>query len=69
MGWCAATAPGQERAKQDRAVEAANAKARVTGVASHDRAADQRLTDLKINHRLEPAAASRLVAAEVDILP
>lgn len=30
MGWCAATAPGRERAKHDRAVEAANAKARTT---------------------------------------
>ncbi|HAD84485.1 MAG TPA: hypothetical protein DCG71_06530 [Brevundimonas sp.] len=53
MGWCAATAPGRERAKQDRAVEAANAKARSTDTAARDRAADQRLTDLKINNRLE----------------
>jgi hypothetical protein len=53
MGWCAATAPSRERAKQDRVAEAANAKARTTGAASHDRAADDRLTDLKINNRLE----------------
>nr|WP_313634733.1 hypothetical protein [Brevundimonas diminuta] len=53
MGWCAATAPGRERAKQDRAAEAANAKARATDNAGRDRAADQRLTDLKINNRLE----------------
>ena len=53
MGWCAATAPGRERAKQDRAAEAANAKARATDTAARDRAADQRLTDLKINNRLE----------------
>jgi hypothetical protein len=53
MGWCAATAPGRERAKQDRAVEAANAQARATDTAARDRAADQRLTDLKINNRLE----------------
>ncbi|MGR6534297.1 hypothetical protein [Brevundimonas sp. RM1] len=53
LGWCAATAPGRERAKQERAAEAANVKARGRGAASHDRAADQRLTDLKINNRLE----------------
>ncbi|EKY30619.1 hypothetical protein HMPREF0185_00198 [Brevundimonas diminuta 470-4] len=53
LGWCAATAPGRERAKQDRAIEAANAKARATDAEARDRAADQRLTDLKINHQLE----------------
>lgn len=53
LGWCAATAPGRERAKQGRAVEAANVQARATGAASHDRAASERLIDLKINHQLE----------------
>lgn len=53
MGWCAATAPGRERAKQDRAAEAANAQTRATDAGARDRAADQRLTDLKINNRLE----------------
>jgi len=53
MSWCAATAPGRERARQDRAVEAANAKSRATDAEARDRAADQRLTDLKINRQLE----------------
>lgn len=53
LGWCVATAPSLERAKQDRAIEAANAQARATDTAARERAADQRLTDLKINNRLE----------------
>lgn len=51
--WWAITAPGRERAKHDRAVEAANAQARNTDAIARERAADQRLTDLKINNRLE----------------
>lgn len=47
LGWCAATAPGRERARQDAVAEAANAQARVTGAAARDWAANQRLTDLR----------------------
>ncbi|WP_341020854.1 hypothetical protein [Brevundimonas diminuta] len=52
IGW-AATAPSRERAKQDRAVAAANAQVRANDTAARESAADQRLTDLKINNRLE----------------
>lgn len=51
--WWAITAPGRERAKLDRAVEAASAQARTTDASARDRAADQRLTDLKINNQLD----------------
>ncbi|MFC5371526.1 hypothetical protein ACFPIF_03125 [Brevundimonas faecalis] len=53
LGWCAVTAPGRERAKQDRAVEAANAQARAADATARDHAADERLTDLKTNTQLE----------------
>lgn len=53
LGWCAATAPGRERARQDAAAQAANARTRATDNAARDRAAGQRLTDLKINNQLE----------------
>jgi len=51
--WWSATAGGRERARQDRAIQAANAQAHAADAAARDRAADQRLTDLKINTRLE----------------
>jgi hypothetical protein len=49
-------APGTTRealAQIVRSIQAANAQARATDTAARDRAADQRLTDLKINNRLE----------------
>lgn len=53
LGWCAVTAPGRERAKQDAAAAAANARAQAVDAKARDQAADERLTDLKANTQLE----------------
>lgn len=53
LGWCAVTAPGRERAKQDAAAAAANSKALSVDAKARDQAADERLTDLKTNTQLE----------------
>jgi hypothetical protein len=52
LGWCAVTAPGRERAKQDAAAVAANARAQAVDAKARDQASDERLTDLKTNTQL-----------------
>lgn len=52
LGWCAVTGPGRERAKQDAAAAAANARAQAVDAKARDQASDERLTDLKTNTQL-----------------